>query len=190
MSPISIGVLAVSMSVDAFIASLGKGAATRRPSFGHALRTGAIFGVVETLTPLIGWLMGMAASQYVAAVDHWIAFVLLGGVGLHMAIRAGGGGSDAGPGATSLWATVVTAVGTSIDAMAVGVSLAFLDVNIFLIAIAIGLTTMMMSSTGLYLGRVLGRRFGVIAEVVGGCALVGLGTLILVEHLRAGPPLL
>lgn len=180
MTPLSIGVLAVSMSVDAFIASVGKGAQAKRPNFGNAIRTGAIFGVVEAITPLIGWGAGVAASQYVAAVDHWIAFALLAAVGIHMILQARSADDHDAPSAT-LWATVVTAIGTSLDAMAVGVSLAFLDVNIFLI----GFTTMMMSSAGILAGRFLGRRFGRIAETVGGVALCGLGLTILIEHLAA-----
>lgn len=182
MSPISIGVIAVSMSIDAFIASLGKGTAQSRPSLALTLRTGAIFGVVEAITPLLGWLAGVAASQYVAEVDHWIAFAMLAGVGVHMALQAWTRVEDE-PRAPSLGATVVTAIGTSIDAMAVGVSLAFLQVNILVIALAIGATTMMMSSTGLIVGRYIGARFGRIAEALGGLALIAIGTMILWEHL-------
>lgn len=185
MSPIAIGVLAISMSVDAFIASLGKGATMRRPSFAGALRTGAIFGLVEALTPLIGWTLGMAASRHVEAVDHWIAFALLGAVGVHMAAQALSRDAGEASASDSLWATVATAVGTSIDAMAVGVSLAFLDVNILVIALAIGATTLVMSSTGLVAGRFLGRRFGRVIEALGGVALVALGAIILFEHLTA-----
>lgn len=185
MSPISIGVLAVSMSVDAFIASVGKGASAHRPSFGNAIRTGAIFGIVEATTPLIGWAAGVAASQYVAKVDHWIAFSLLAAVGAHMVIQALMRNGEEEPASSSLWTTVVTAVGTSLDAMAVGVSLAFLDVNIFIIASAIGIATMVMSATGMLAGRFLGQRFGRIAEAIGGCALFGLGAMILFEHLSA-----
>lgn len=185
MSPITIGILAVSMSVDAFIASVGKGAGARRPSLGTALKTGAIFGAVEMLTPLIGWGLGVAASQYIAAVDHWIAFLLLAAVGVHMLLQAvGRDESEARPAATP-WTTVITAVGTSLDAMAVGVSLAFLNVNIIVIAIAIGCATMVMSSTGVLAGRYLGHRFGRIAEGLGGVALFALGALILFEHLTA-----
>jgi len=186
MLPISIGVLAVSLSVDAFIASLGKGATAPRPSLGTVLRTGAIFGVIEALTPLVGWAAGMAASQAIVAIDHWIAFALLGAVGLHMILQAWRAG-DAAPGRpATLAATVITALGTSIDAMAVGVSLAFLQVNILVIALAIGVATMVMSSTGVLAGRWLGRRFGRWAETLGGIALFGLGAMILVEHLTAG----
>lgn len=185
MSPISIGVLAVSMSIDALIASIGKGASARRPSFGNAVRTGVIFGVVEAITPLIGWAIGVTASQYVTKVDHWIAFVMLGAVGAHMIFRALSGKDPEESSSSSLWATIVTAIGTSLDAMAVGVSLAFLDVNIFIVASAIGLATMMMSTAGILAGRFIGQRFGRIAEIIGGCALFGLGAMILFEHLSA-----
>lgn len=182
MSPVSIGVLAVSMSVDAFIAALGKGAAGPRPGLARALRTGAIFGAIEALTPLIGWAAGLAASRHVAAVDHWIAFVLLVGVGLRMILQAWTRSGEE-PRPDGLWPTVLTALGTSVDAMAVGVSLAFLDVNILVIALVIGLTTMGMSAAGLLLGRLLGRRFGRVAETLGGVALCGLGSAILFQHL-------
>ena len=185
MSPMSIGVLAIGMSVDAMIASLGRGAAQRRPSFQTALGTGLVFGVVEMITPLIGWLLGVLASQYVQAFDHWIAFGLLGAVGAHMAWGALSRCPEALPvaGAATMLALVVTAIGTSLDAMAVGVSLAFLEVNILVVAVAIGTATMVMSTTGMVMGRYLGRRFGRYAEVVGGVALIVLGSLILHDHL-------
>lgn len=182
MSPVSIGVLAVTMSIDAFIASLGQGTSAPRPNFAMTLRTGAIFGVVEAITPLVGWFAGVAASQYVASVDHWIAFFLLAGVGSHMALHAWMRAEDA-PRSGTFWATVATALGTSIDAMSVGVSLAVLQVNIVVIALAIGATTMVMSSTGLILGRYIGVRFGRIAETLGGIALFAIGAMILREHL-------
>lgn len=186
MSPVSVAILAFGMSVDAFIASIGRGAAAGRPGWGRALRIGAVFGLVEAVTPLIGWALGIAASRFVMAFDHWIAFALLAGVGVRMALHALGRGDDPVPqGSGTGWALVATAVGTSIDAMAVGVSLAFLDVNIIVIALSIGLATMTMSTTGIMAGRFLGARFGRIAEVVGGVALVGLGCFILFEHLAA-----
>jgi len=184
MSPISIGVLAISMSIDAFVASVGKGTTEDRPGLAMTLRTGAIFGVIAAITPLVGWLAGVAAAQYVTEVDHWIAFALLAGVGVHMTLQAWSRADDE-PRSTSLGATVITAIGTSIDAMAVGVSLAFLQVNIFVIAIAIGVTTMLMSSAGLIVGRYVGGRFGRIAETLGGVALFAIGSMILWEHLTA-----
>ena len=187
MSPLSIGVLAIGMSVDAMIASLGRGAVLARPSFQKAIGTGVVFGVIEMITPLIGWVLGVAASHYVQAVDHWIAFGLLGAVGLHMAGSAFSRHPEAAPVAASAtaFALVITALGTSLDAMAVGVSLAFLEVNILVIAMAIGLATMVMSTLGMLLGRLLGARFGRAAEMFGGLALIALGTLILHDHLTA-----
>jgi putative Mn2+ efflux pump MntP len=186
MSPVSIGVLAFSMSIDAFIASVGKGAVGQRPSISRALKTGFIFGLIEAITPLIGWTIGVASSQFVKAVDHWIAFGLLAAVGFHMLFQAASRRDEAEVPPASNWAIVATAIGTSIDAMAVGVSLAFLDVNIFVIALAIGCATMLMSSTGVLAGRILGDRFGRIIEAIGGLALIGLGGTILVGHLAAG----
>ena len=183
MSPLSIGVLAVSMSVDAFVASLGRGASQARPSLGVALRTGALFGLVEALFPVLGWAAGLASSRYVAAVDHWIAFALLAAVGLHMVLQARRPADAAPQGHMPVWSVLATAVATSIDALAVGVSLAVLQVNIVVIALATGLTTMVLSATGLLAGRRLGHRFGRWAETFGGIALVGLGLTILLRHL-------
>ena len=187
MSPIAILVLAFSMSVDAFAVSVGRGAALARPPWKESLRTGAVFGLVEAITPLIGWAAGVAASQYVQAVDHWIAFGLLAAVGVHMLVNAWGQRHEAERVApkSSLAVLVVTAIGTSLDAMAVGVSLAFFDVNILVMALAIGLATFVMSSGGMLLGRVIGERFGRYAEALAGLALVGIGLSILIEHLSA-----
>ncbi|MCJ7874626.1 manganese efflux pump MntP family protein [Phaeobacter sp. J2-8] len=199
MSPIAIGVLALSMSVDAFVAALGKGAKSgagteggseggNRPSLGFALRTGAIFGAVEAVTPLIGWALGQSASPFIAAFDHWIAFVLLVAVGLHMLVQAcrPRGVGYAVTGRVSVWMTLATAFGTSIDAMVVGVSLAFLDVNILVVAAAIGCATLVTSTSGVLLGRFIGQRHGRIAEGTGGSILIALGSVILVQHLTAG----
>ncbi|HEY0292204.1 MAG TPA: manganese efflux pump [Hansschlegelia sp.] len=187
MSPFSIAILAVGMSVDALIASIGRGASIGKPSFAEAVRTGAVFGAVETITPLIGWAAGVVASQYVQAVDHWIAFGLLGAVGGRMFVHALKRSSEQSaqkPG-RSIGLLIATAVGTSLDAMAVGVSLAFLQANIIVIALSIGLATALMSTGGMLAGRLIGARFGRLAEMAGGVLLVGLGASILIEHLSA-----
>jgi putative Mn2+ efflux pump MntP len=186
LSPATIAVIAVSMSVDAFAVSVGRGAAIGRPQMREALRTGIVFGVVEALTPLLGWLAGVAAAQVVEAVDHWIAFVLLAGVGLHMlvtAVRTPAAATVAPPRRAALPILIATAIGTSIDAMAVGASLAMLKVNIIVVAAAIGLATFLMSSGGMLVGRLIGERLGRWAAAIAGIALVGLGTAILVDHL-------
>ncbi|WP_341021478.1 manganese efflux pump MntP family protein [Brevundimonas diminuta] len=190
MSPVAIAVLSVSMSADAFAAAIGRGA-QHRPTVPQALRSGLVFGVIEAITPLIGFALGVAAAGFVAAIDHWIAFGLLGAVGAKMiwealkrdeeAVEA----ADASGKAASrgLLALVATAVGTSIDAGAVGVGLALLDANIWLIAACIGFTTFALATLGLLVGRAAGARLGKIVELVGGVALIALGLKILLEHL-------
>ena len=190
MSPAAIVILAVGMSIDAFIASIGRGARLRQARFLEALRTGLVFGAIETLTPVIGWTLGLAASRYVAAVDHWIAFLLLAFVGGRMVVHAMrspdiDAGAEAQP-ERGLATLLATAIGTSIDAMAVGVSLAFLEVNIVIVAAAIGLATFLMSTGGMLMGRFVGARFGAYAEIAGGLALIGLGLSILHTHLTVG----
>ena len=174
--------LALAMSTDAFAVAVGKGAALQRPHLREALRTGAIFGIIEGLTPVIGWAMGHFAAPYVEAWDHWIAFILLGVLGLRM-IRAGLSNADDGddekPSSHSFWLLAVTGFATSIDAMAVGVGLAFIDANIVTTAGAIGLSTFIMVTLGVMVGRGLGKLVGKRAELVGGLVLIAIGSLIL-----------
>ena len=189
MNLLSTIVLAFAMSTDAFAAAVGKGAALHRPRLREALRTGLIFGVIEAITPVIGWALGSVAARYVEAWDHWIAFVMLcilGGMmvrnGLSLAEE------DAAPVTRhSFWLLAATGFATSIDAMAVGVSLAFIDNNIWVTALAIGLATMLMVSIGVMVGRFIGAVAGKRAEVLGGVALIGIGATILYEHLSAAP---
>lgn len=188
MNPASILLLALAMSTDAFAAAVGKGTALQHPRWREALRTGLIFGVIEALTPLIGWMLGVAAANYVKEWDHWIAFVLLAILGVRM-ILAGLGTPGAceleKPSQHSFWLLAVTGFATSIDAMAVGIGLAFLDVQIAPIAAAIGFTTFVMVTIGVMVGRVLGVVAGKRAEIAGGLLLIGIGTAILLEHLGA-----
>ena len=175
------------MSIDSFLAALGRGAGMHRPRLVEALRTGAVFGVIEMLTPLLGWAAGMTASAYIAAVDHWIAFGLLAAVGGRMIVNGIvlPAEKPAEKVDSSLLVLLATALGTSIDAMAVGVSLALLDVNILVIAAAIGTTTFLLSTGGILMGRMIGLGFGRWAEIGGGLALTGLGLSILLTHLNA-----
>jgi len=187
MSPISMLLIGFAMSTDAFAAAIGKGAAMRKPRFPDALRAGLIFGVIEGLTPVIGWLLGRAASSYVQAFDHWIAFVLLGALGVHMIINGvrhdPDDDSDDPDKHHGFWHLAVTGFATSIDALAVGVGLAFLDVLIGVMATVIGLCTLVMVTTGIMLGRVLGDMIGKRAEIAGGVILIIVGSAILYEHL-------
>ena len=144
--------LAFGMSMDAFAASIGKGATLHKPKFSEALRTGLIFGAIETLTPLIGWGLGMLASQFVLEWNHWIAFVLLVFLGGRMVIEG------------------------------FRVGLAFLQVNIIATALAIGCATLIMSTLGMMVGRFIGPLLGKRAEILGGIVLIGIGAQILWAH--------
>lgn len=191
MSFLSILLIGLAMSTDAFTAAIGKGAAMGKPRFADALRAGLIFGAVEAITPLIGWLLGRAASSYVESFDHWIAFGLLGALGTHMIIaglrpqpeepeQVAANGERHG----RFWSLATTGLATSIDAMAIGVGLAFLDVHIGMVAAVIGLCTLTMVTLGIMLGRALGALAGKRAEIIGGVILVIVGATILFEHLN------
>ena len=190
MTFVAILALAFAMSTDAFAVAIGKGAALHRPRWSEALRTGAIFGSIEALTPVAGWALGSAAARLVTAWDHWIAFFVLAGLGARMIWAGTRDGvetieDEARPSRHVFWLLALTGFATSIDAMAVGVGLAFIDVAIVPVAIAIGLTTFAMVTAGVMLGRVLGVVAGKRAEVVGGVLLIAIGALIVVQHLRA-----
>ncbi|QWA08998.1 manganese efflux pump MntP [Sodalis ligni] len=183
-------ILAFGMSMDAFAASIGKGATLHKPPLREALRTGFIFGTIEAITPLIGWSLGLLASHYIMEWDHWVAFVLLACLGVRMMMSGFGKQAEAKPpiGHHSLKVLVFTAIATSLDALAIGVGLAFLEVNILHTAMIIGLATMLMATLGMLLGRFIGPILGKKAEIIGGVILIGIGCNILYAHI--GPALM
>jgi putative Mn2+ efflux pump MntP len=186
MNPISILFIGLAMSADAFAAAIGKGAAMTRPRWSQALRAGVVFGVVEAITPVIGWLLGSAASRFIEAWDHWVAFTLLAALGVHMiwqALQPVEEDAVAKDTNGSVFKLAVAGLATSIDAMAVGVGLAFADVHIAIVAIVIGLCTFAMVTLGVMLGRALGVIIGKRAEIAGGVILIVVGSVILYEHL-------
>ena len=184
MSIVSTTALAFSMSADAFAVALGKGATLQKPRLRDALRTGMIFGTVEAITPLVGWCAGLAASRFIAAFDHWVAFIILAAVGGKLLYEAAFPDEEAAkPARHGTGLLILTAIGTSIDALAVGVTLAFLPVNIWLTAASIGAATTLMVTIGIMLGHHIGSKFGRLAEALGGLCLIGIGTHILLTHL-------
>lgn len=180
-------VVGASLSVDAFAAAVGRGATGARPRLRDALRIGAVFGFFEALTPAIGWAIGLALSGWIAAVDHCVAFGLLAAVGGRMLWQAARTpAADAAPAArpaTGHIRLVLTALATSIDAMAVGVGLAVLDVDIVTACLVIGGVTTIVATGGVLLGRPAGPWLGRGAEVLGGVALIAIGSIILHQHL-------
>ncbi|MGK9236732.1 manganese efflux pump MntP family protein [Inquilinus limosus] len=180
--------LALSLSMDAFAAAVGKGVAARRfpirAQAAEALRVGVVLGGFELAMPLLGWALGIAFAEAVAAVDHWVAFVLLGLVGGRMAWHGMAPERIAAPDRRSgLGALAVAGIATSLDATAVGVSLAFVRIDIWTASLTIGAVTFAMCLLGFLLGRNAGARLGRLAEVLGGLGLILVGARILVEHL-------
>lgn len=182
MSIFSTTVLALTMSADAFAASISKGLNQHKPSLKEALKVGAVFAGVETLTPLIGWSAGWAASNFITSVDHWVAFVMLSLIGLHMIRESFDEEKEAAAEKPKTGLLVLTAIGTSIDSLAAGVTMAFLKINILMTAAAIGSATLTMSTFGYMCGHCLGLKAGRRAEALGGIVLIGLGVHILLKH--------
>jgi len=181
-------ILALSLSVDAFAAALAKGAAQREHRLWDAIKIGLVFGACEAITPAIGWCLGAALSHYIDAYDHWIAFGLLTAVGLHLikeSMTPIDETAEQPRNGVKPMSLLLTGLATSIDATAVGVSLAVINVNLFYACAVIGLVSAAMSTLGALIGKRAGKLLGRKAEALGGLALIAIGTVILVEHLMA-----
>lgn len=175
--------LAVGLSMDAFAVSICKGLSVQKVKAKHMAVAGAWFGGFQALMPAVGYLLGKQFAGFITAYDHWIAFALLGLIGVNM-IREGLHGDDSCPtgnfGAKSMFPL---AVATSIDALAVGVTLAFLQVDIVPSVLSIGLITFVISAAGVRVGHWVGAHFQSKAQLIGGVTLVLIGAKILLEHL-------
>lgn len=175
--------LGVGLSMDAFAVSVCKGLAVQRADKKTVLVCGLWFGFFQALMPVIGFFLGRIFADAIEAVDHWVAFGLLSIVGVNMIKEAlEEGESDADPD-LSARAMLPLAVATSIDALAVGVSLAMAEVNIWTAVTLIGVTTFLLSAAGSLVGGVFGRKYEKKAEIFGGVTLIFLGLKILLENL-------
>lgn len=181
MSAPALFLIAIGLSIDAMVAALGRGAALARPRPAAAFRIGLVFAAAEAGFALLGWSLGHVAGGALAAIDHWIAFGLLGFVGVRM-MRGAGRGALPSAGAGAL-ATAAMALGSGVDALAVGGSLALVEAPILPLAAAVAAATFLMAAAGVMLAGRLGPRFGTGAQRAGGALLVALGLSILVSHL-------
>ena len=172
-------ILAVGLSMDAFAVSICKGVCLKKASFGQSAIVGAYFGIFQALMPIIGYFLGTGFADKIERYDHWVAFVLLLILGGKMFIESfkkedverDAAGNDR------------LAIATSSDALAVGITLAFLKVNIWAAASFIGVTTFIISAAGVKIGHVFGEKYTNKAELAGGLILMGIGVKILLEHL-------
>lgn len=177
--------LAIGLSMDAFAVSICKGLATKKISPREMLIAGIWFGGFQALMPLIGYLLGQAFADAITGVDHWIAFILLALIGGNMIREACSKSSDDEDLDDSFGfkTMFIMAIATSIDALAVGVTFAFLKVRIVPAISFIGITTFLFSFCGVKIGSVFGSRFEKKSELVGGIILILIGVKILLEHL-------
>lgn len=189
--------LAIGVSMDAFAVSIGKGLTAKRVSWREALSVALWFGVFQALMPVIGYFLGVSFADLVERIDHWIAFGLLLLIGGNMirealqkekeAVPAGGAVDKPAKGDSSFTfrTMLLLAIATSIDALAVGISFAFLRTPLWPSIFVIGLTTAALSAVGLLIGKKVGDRFHKVAEILGGLILIAIGLKILLEHLAA-----
>ena len=176
-------VIAVGLSMDACAVSVCKGLSVPRVLLRHSLICGAYFGLFQAVMPLIGWLLGVQFQTVIASIDHWIAFILLGIIGFNMIRESREEEEECLDCSFHFRAMLPLAVATSIDALAVGVTFAFLQVKILPAVAFIGVTTFALSAIGTWVGGVFGTRFKDKAELAGGVILVLMGGKILLEHL-------
>ena len=174
-------VIAVGLSMDAFAVSICKGLSTKNVRREHMVVTGLYFGGFQALMPLAGYLLGSRFQSMIQRVDHWIAFVLLALIGANM-VRESQGEAEHLDDSFTPGTMFPLAVATSIDALAVGVTFAFLNVRIIPAAALIGVTTFALSAIGMRLGNVFGARYQARAELAGGIVLILMGVKILLEH--------
>ena len=178
-------IIAVSLAMDAFAVSICKGLSAGRSRLGGCLACGIWFGGFQALMPLAGWLLGVRFQGMIVSVDHWIAFFLLGLIGFNMVRESRAGGMVETSRSFAPRAMLPLAVATSVDALAVGITFAFLQADILPAAALIGSTTFVMSAVGVKAGAVFGGRFKDKAELAGGLVLMGMGVKILLEHTLA-----
>ena len=189
MGIIELALIGVGLSMDAFAVSICKGLSMKKVDVKYMVVLAIFFGGFQALMPSIGWFLGSRFQQYITAVDHWIAFILLAAIGGKMildVIKEKGEGEEVCPDASvkiDLKENFMLAVATSIDALAVGITFAFLKVNIIPAVCFIGIVTFIISFAGVKIGNVFGARYKNKAEIVGGIILILLGLKILLEHL-------
>lgn len=177
--------IAIGLSFDSFAVSVSNGLSIAGLKFRQATRIAFVLAFSQGIMPLIGWFLGVQVEQYVRAFDHWIAFGLLLILGLKMIIESLGKESMQDHSAFPKWTLLIgMGLATSVDALVVGVSFAFVDIQIFLAVMIIGMVTFIASMTGLLFGKTIGGKFGKKIEILGGIILIAIGIRILLSHFQ------
>ena len=183
MEYLSVLLIAVGLAMDAFAVAICKGLAMRKPGVKAILVIGLWFGFFQAVMPVIGYLLGSSFYSYISEYDHWIAFALLALIGANMIREALSGEEEGVDDSIGFRTMLVLAIATSIDALAVGISLAMTGDDIVQSAVMIGVVTFLISAAGVKMGGLVGDRFGSRAELVGGVILILIGLRILLDHL-------
>lgn len=183
MSFLELFIIAVGLSMDAFAVSICKGLSMCRMSWKNAVVIGLYFGGFQALMPFFGYLLGSQFKSAITSIDHWIAFILLSIIGFNMIREALNQEEESCDASIDFRNMLVLAIATSIDALAIGVTFAFLQVSIVPAISFIGTTTLILSIIGVKVGNVFGCRYKARAELAGGIILILMGTKILIEHL-------
>lgn len=181
---ITITVIAFGLAMDAFAVSITSGVTTRHLRVNNALKIAIFFGSFQAIMPLIGWLAGLSLRNFISGIDHWVAFGLLSLIGCRMiyeAIEIDSSGKHTS--LLSIYVLLMLSIATSIDALAVGISFAFLKISIAAFIIVVGTVTFLLSFLGVFIGNRFGHFFEKRIEIIGGLILIGIGVKILVEHL-------
>ncbi len=186
MSTYELFIIAVGLSMDALAVAICKGLSMAKMSWKKGIIVGLWFGGFQALMPLIGYLLGAQFESRITAFDHWIAFILLGLIGGNMIREGVSGDEEKTDDSVSIKSMLPLAIATSIDALAVGVTFAFLRVNIVYAVSFIGVITFLLSTVGVKVGNVFGARYKSKAEIAGGVILILMGLKILIEHLMGG----
>jgi len=185
MGLVELFLIALGLSMDAFAVSVCKGLKMPKLNLRQGFIIALFFGGFQAVMPLIGWLLGKQFESYITSIDHWIAFILLGIIGFKMIVEAIRGNEDdeVGNDEFDFKELLILAIATSIDALAVGITFAFLQVSIVPAVSFIGITTFVLSLIGVVIGKTFGIKYKSKAEIAGGIILILMGLKILLEHL-------
>lgn len=184
MGAIEILLISIGLAMDAFAVSVCKGLAMKKMSWKKAIIIGLYFGIFQAVMPVIGYFLGTTFERFITNVDHWIAFILLVGIGINMVKEAFDKESENRNDNVDVKTMLVLSIATSIDALAIGITFACLKIHIVMPVIAIGLITFIISVIGVKIGNRFGDKYEKKAEIMGGVILILLGIKILLEHLE------
>lgn len=183
MGIVGIALIGIGLAMDAFAVSICKGLSMKKMNWKKTIIIGSYFGIFQAIMPLIGYFLGIGFQDKVTSIDHWIAFILLVIIGINMIKEAFSGEEEGKNDNVDFKEMIVLAIATSIDALAIGITFAFLEINIFLAISIIGIITFVISMIGVKIGNVFGSKYEKGAQIVGGVILILMGVKILLEHL-------